>query len=145
MYRNTNQDCTFYYLHKFSLLYTRWSSWVSDSPLLLYIYLIHFYYIYSDRGSTFTLPLLNRLETFSVILLIPLCLYVECLHTVLHIDRILPFLPLLLTSIYCSIFIIYCWIRLHIIEAHQEDELTAVESTVKFSGRWNMKQRNKYD
>jgi hypothetical protein len=100
---------------------------------------------YSDRGSTLTLPLLNRLETLSVILLIPLCFYVECLHTVLHIDRILPFLPLLLTSIYCSFFIIYCWIRLHLIEAQQEDELTAVESTVKFSGRWNKNPRVKSD
>ncbi len=63
----------------------------------------------------------------------------------LHINEILPFLPLLLTSIYCSFFIIYCWIRLHIIEAQQEDELTAVESTVKFTGRWNKKQTKKYD
>jgi len=30
---------------------------------------------------------------------------------------------------------------LHLIEAHQEDELTAVESTVKFSGKWNKKQK----
>ena len=97
----------------------------------------------SDRGSTWALPLLNRLETLAVILLIPLCFYVECLHTVLHIDRLLPFLPLLLISIYCSIFIIYCWIRLHAIEAHEEDELTAVESTVKFSDRWNKHQRVK--
>ncbi|CAF3399842.1 unnamed protein product [Rotaria sp. Silwood1] len=88
--------------------------------------------VHGDRGSTCTLPLLNQLETLSIILLIPLCLYVECFHTVLHIDRILPFLPLLLISIYCSFFIMYCWIRLHTIEAHQEDELTAVESTVKF-------------
>lgn len=99
----------------------------------------------SDRGATFCLPLLNRLETFSVVLLIPLCLYCECLHTVLHIDRLLPFLPLLLISIYCSIFILYCWIRLHTIEAHPEDELTAVESTVQFSGRWNKKQRQKQE
>ncbi|CAF1324731.1 unnamed protein product [Adineta steineri] len=101
--------------------------------------------VHGDRGSTFTLPLLNRFETLSVVLLVPLCLYVECIHTVLHIDRILPFLPLLLISIYCSIFIIYCWIRLHRIEAHLEDELTAIESTVKFSGRWNKKQKNKSD
>ncbi|CAF1436287.1 unnamed protein product [Adineta steineri] len=101
--------------------------------------------VHGDRGSTFTLPLLNRFETLSVVLLVPLCLYVECLHTVLHIDRILSFLPLLLISIYCSIFIIYCWIRLHRIEAHLEDELTAIESTVKFSGRWNKKQKNKSD
>ncbi|CAF0770941.1 unnamed protein product [Adineta ricciae] len=101
--------------------------------------------IHGDRGATFCLPLLNRLETFSVVLLIPLCLYCECLHTVLHIDRLLPFLPLLLISIYCSIFIVYCWIRLHTIEAHSEDELTAVESTVQFSGRWNKKQRQKQE
>ena len=97
----------------------------------------------SDRGSTLTLPLLNRWETFSVILLIPLCLYVECLHTVFHIDRVLPYFPLLLTSIYCSFFIIYCWFRLHLLEAHQEDELTATESTVKFSDRWNQQQQKK--
>lgn len=95
----------------------------------------------SDRGSTLTLPLLNRLETFAVILLIPLCLYVECLHSVFHIDRILPYLPLLLTSVYCSFLIIYCWIRLHLLEAHQEDELTAIESTVKFSGQWNRREK----
>jgi hypothetical protein len=34
---------------------------------------------------------------------------------------------------------------LHLIEAHQEDELTAVESTVKFSGRLNKKERKKND
>lgn len=65
----------------------------------------------------------------------------ECLHTVLHIDRILPFLPLLLTSVYCSFFIVYCWIRLHTIEARGEDELTSVDSTVKFSKQWNRKEK----
>ena len=112
-----------------------------SSNFILIISLIALSLKSSDRGSTLALPLLNRLETFSVILLIPLCLYVEFFHVLFHIDRILPFLPLLLTSIYCSIFIIYCWIRLHLIEAHQEDELTAVESTVKFSGQWNKKQK----
>ncbi|CAF4865571.1 unnamed protein product [Rotaria magnacalcarata] len=99
--------------------------------------------IHGDHGSTFNLPLLNRLETFSIVLLIPLCVYVECLHTILHIDRILPFLPLLLISIYCSFFIVYCWIRLHAIEAHQEDELTIVESTVKLSRQLNKKEKKK--
>lgn len=109
------------------------------SPISFYLKDFFLLLFFSDRGSTFNLPLLNRFETFFVILLIPLCFYVECLHSILHIDRFLPFLPLLLTSIYCSIIIIYSWIRLHLIEGHDEDELTAVESTVKFSGKWNKK------
>ena len=91
----------------------------------------------------FNLPLLNRLETLAVVLLIPLCFYVECLHPLLQIDRLLPFLPLLLTSVYCSILILYCWLRLHLIEASGEDELTAVEATVQFSGRLPKKQQKK--
>ena len=128
-------------IHRFS--FTRSVKYMGK--LLSSLNFLFIFTLPSDRGATFCLPLLNRLETFSVVLLIPLCLYCECLHTVLHIDRLLPFLPLLLISIYCSIFILYCWIRLHTIEAHPEDELTAVESTVQFSGRWNKKQRQKQE
>ena len=109
--------------------------------------LVHLFYwqrliYFRDHAMRAHLPLLNRWETFGVILLIPLCFYVECLHPLLRIDRFLPFLPLLLTSIYSSLFIIYCWFRLHRIEAQEEDSLTSVETTVEFSGRWD-KQSNK--
>lgn len=77
---------------------------------------------FSDRGSTFQLPLLNRTETFAIFLLIPLCFYVEYVHYLFHIDSYLPFLPLLLTSIYCSIWIIYSWIRLHFIQTYHDSQ-----------------------
>lgn len=70
------------------------------------------------------LPLMNRYETLSIVLLIPLCFYVEFLHYWLRIDRFLPFLPLLLTSIYCSLFIIYCWLRLHRLDHETETKKT---------------------
>ncbi|CAF0773228.1 unnamed protein product [Didymodactylos carnosus] len=88
--------------------------------------------IHGDSGGFLRLPLLNYLETFFVILLIPHCLYVEFIHTFLHLHLLLPFLPLLLTSLYCSIPIFYCWIRLHFIESIDDDGVSSLQQTNKF-------------
>ena len=41
--------------------------------------------------------------------LVALFFYENFIHTAMKIDKVLPFLPLLFTSVYCSIGVIYFW------------------------------------
>lgn len=53
-------------------------------------------------------------ELLYIIGLIGLLLYEFCLQYLLKLDKRLPFFPLLLTSVYCSIGIIYFWLKYYV-------------------------------
>ncbi|KAF4523091.1 hypothetical protein B566_EDAN003103 [Ephemera danica] len=57
------------------------------------------------------LPLLSCIETLYILGLIPLFLYENVIHNLLWFSQNLPFLPLMLTSVYCAAGIFYCWCR----------------------------------
>lgn len=61
-----------------------------------------------------TLPLLNYGESLYVLGLIPLFIYDNVIHNGLGLNKSLPFLPLMLTSVYCSVGVIYCWLRYYV-------------------------------
>ncbi|XP_059481046.1 probable dolichyl pyrophosphate Glc1Man9GlcNAc2 alpha-1,3-glucosyltransferase [Neocloeon triangulifer] len=65
-----------------------------------------------QKGSLLRLPLLSRLETLYTLGLMPLFVYQHILHRLLFADA-LPFLPLLLTSVYCAVGITYCWVTFY--------------------------------
>ncbi|XP_030033553.2 probable dolichyl pyrophosphate Glc1Man9GlcNAc2 alpha-1,3-glucosyltransferase isoform X2 [Manduca sexta] len=62
------------------------------------------------RRGFLRLPMLNQLESFYIYGLIILCLYEHVIHVALGLNKTLPFLPLMLTSVYCAIGVFYFWI-----------------------------------
>ena len=45
--------------------------------------------------------------------LLPLEIYCQGVHRLLGLDRLLPFLPLMLTSVYCAVGVTYVWVKAH--------------------------------
>lgn len=64
----------------------------------------------SKKRRVLRLPMLGHLETLYIYGLICLCVYEFGIHTALGLDKTLPFLPLMLTSVYCSFGVFYFWI-----------------------------------
>lgn len=54
---------------------------------------------------------LNKIEIFYLSLVVILEFYSSCLHFVISFDKKLPYLPLMLTSVYCAIGVMYSWIK----------------------------------
>ncbi|KAH1026420.1 probable dolichyl pyrophosphate Glc1Man9GlcNAc2 alpha-1,3-glucosyltransferase [Dendroctonus ponderosae] len=65
--------------------------------------------IHLARITRFALPLLNIWESLYLYGLTCVFLYENLLHKALGLQTKLPFLPLLLTSTYCSLGVVYCW------------------------------------
>ena len=65
------------------------------------------------RAGRYQLPLLSIPETVFVMGLLPVEVYCHALHRLLGLDRSLPFLPLMLTSVYCAIGVSYVWLKAH--------------------------------
>lgn len=61
------------------------------------------------------IPLCNMAETLYLLGLIPVFLYQQVGHRLLGLDGKLPFLPLLLISVYCSVGTIYLWLKYYFI------------------------------
>lgn len=107
--------CTVGHYSIFPLLFTPF-----EQPLKLLLMLVHCVYafcnlsqLYNTRKDKFSLPLLNRLETFYVISLVPLYIF-SGLYSYLPIHDRFPFLPLMLTSIHNAIGLIYCYISYYV-------------------------------
>lgn len=61
----------------------------------------------------FGIPFMTWYETLYIYGLLPLFFYMIIGHWVLGHDKRLPFLPLLLTSLYCAFGVIWSWILLY--------------------------------
>lgn len=62
------------------------------------------------RRSFLQLPMLSYLESLYLYGLIFLCLYENVVHVVWGLHKILPFLPLMMTSVYCALGVVYFWV-----------------------------------
>lgn len=62
----------------------------------------------------YSLPLLNSLESLYLIGLMPLFMYENIFHHMFGFSKSLPFLPLMLTSVYCSFGVTYSWLKYYI-------------------------------
>ncbi|CAG2193836.1 ALG8 [Mytilus edulis] len=71
--------------------------------------------IYRIPWTLTQLPLCSTLETLYLLGIVPLEIYNSIIHPVLGLDQRLPFIPLMLTSVYCAIGIMYCWIKFYIL------------------------------
>ncbi|BFZ24570.1 hypothetical protein BsWGS_27609 [Bradybaena similaris] len=66
------------------------------------------------------LPLLNLLESLYILGLFPLGLFNSAGVWLLGLNSSFPFLPLMLTSLYCSVGIMYCWLEFYILTYHRK-------------------------
>lgn len=64
----------------------------------------------NKRRRYLRLPLLRRRETLYLYGLLFLCIYENMIHPACGFNKTLPFLPLMLTSVYCALGVIYFWI-----------------------------------
>lgn len=62
------------------------------------------------RIRVLRLPMLRQIESLYLYGLIVLCVYDNAIHALWGLDKTLPFLPLMLTSVYCSVGVIYVWL-----------------------------------
>lgn len=67
----------------------------------------------SQSRGYLQLPLLTALESVYLFGIVPLEVYNSFLHPYLGLTERLPFLPLLLTSVYCAVGVAYCWLRFY--------------------------------
>ncbi|XP_045763417.1 probable dolichyl pyrophosphate Glc1Man9GlcNAc2 alpha-1,3-glucosyltransferase [Maniola jurtina] len=68
----------------------------------------------SRRRGFLVLPKLKASDSLYLYGLIGLCIYENVLHTFLGLDKTLPFLPLMMTSVYCALGVFYFWVRQYI-------------------------------
>ncbi|XP_044727314.1 probable dolichyl pyrophosphate Glc1Man9GlcNAc2 alpha-1,3-glucosyltransferase [Chrysoperla carnea] len=95
----------------FPLLYPK--NLLTIKVLLLLIYTTFVYYTIRKIREPI-IRVLNLMELFYIIGLIPLFIYEHVLHFMLKFDEKLPFLPLMLTSVYCSLGVIFFSIRYYV-------------------------------
>ncbi|XP_041357534.1 probable dolichyl pyrophosphate Glc1Man9GlcNAc2 alpha-1,3-glucosyltransferase isoform X2 [Gigantopelta aegis] len=99
----------------FPLIFTQF-----ENPIKLLLMIVFSIYAFSSLGNIhgitwrpLKLPLLSTLETLYVAGIVILECYNSAVHYALGLNRKVPFLPLLLTSVYCSVGILYCWVRFY--------------------------------
>lgn len=94
------------------------SSLLLVKVLLLVLYSIYSFHslskVYPFAVCNYSFPLLNCIESIYILGLSVIFTYENFLHYLLGLDEKLPYLPLLLTSFYCSLGVIYSWIQFYI-------------------------------
>ncbi|XP_044258032.1 probable dolichyl pyrophosphate Glc1Man9GlcNAc2 alpha-1,3-glucosyltransferase [Tribolium madens] len=94
------------------------SSLLVIKVLLLLLYSIYTFHslskVYPFAIYNYSFPLLNCFESIYILGLSVIFVYENFLHQFLGLGTKLPYLPLLLTSLYCSVGIIYSWIGFYI-------------------------------
>ncbi|CAI5773491.1 dolichyl pyrophosphate Glc1Man9 c2 alpha-1,3-glucosyltransferase [Podarcis lilfordi] len=99
------------HLSLFPLLFT-----APELPIKILLMLLFTVYSFSSLKAIFRKegPLLNWLETIYLIGLIPLEILCEIVMPFTTWIVKFPFLPLLLTSVYCAVGVTYTWLKLYI-------------------------------
>lgn len=100
----------------FPLLFTE--AEIPTKLLMMLLYSAYIFYSFAilyrdDRKWKWPLPLLTNYESVYLIGLGAVYLYGEWFHRLLGLDKTLPFVPLMITSSYCSIGITYSWLKLN--------------------------------
>ncbi|XP_062370038.1 probable dolichyl pyrophosphate Glc1Man9GlcNAc2 alpha-1,3-glucosyltransferase isoform X2 [Cinclus cinclus] len=87
-----------------------------ELPIKILLMLLFTVYSFSSLKSLFRRekPLLNWLETIYLIQLVPLEIFCEIIFPLTPWKQHFPFIPLLLTSVYCALGITYAWLKLYI-------------------------------
>ncbi|XP_069496035.1 dolichyl pyrophosphate Glc1Man9GlcNAc2 alpha-1,3-glucosyltransferase isoform X2 [Ambystoma mexicanum] len=99
------------HLSLFPLLFTG-----PELPIKILLMLLFTIFSFSSLKSVFRSEghLLNRLETLYLMGLVPLEVFCEIVYPLTHWQQSLPFISLLLTSVYCALGITYAWLRMYV-------------------------------
>ncbi|XP_030055945.1 dolichyl pyrophosphate Glc1Man9GlcNAc2 alpha-1,3-glucosyltransferase [Microcaecilia unicolor] len=99
------------HLSLFPLLFT-----TPEFPIKILLMLLFTLYSFSSLKTLFRKegPLLNWPETLYLTGLVPLEVICEAVYPLTAWNERLPFIPLLLTSVYCAFGISYAWLRLYV-------------------------------
>eukprot|EP00058_Branchiostoma_floridae_P025805 XP_002611295.1 hypothetical protein BRAFLDRAFT_210949 [Branchiostoma floridae] len=100
------------HLSLFPLLFTQ-AETPSKVCLMLMFSLFAFMALGSLHGRPYCLPLLSPVETAYIIGLVLLQLYCSLGHHALGLTTRLPFLPLMLTSVYCALGVMGSWLKFY--------------------------------
>ena len=76
------------------------------------------------ENSFLGLPFVSWYESLYLFGLVPLYIYTELGHQLLGVQEKFPFIPLMLTSFYCSIGVLWSWVLLYfdfMLEADAEE------------------------
>ncbi|CAC5403214.1 ALG8 [Mytilus coruscus] len=106
----------------FPLIFTKAETVIKICMVLLYT--VYSFYslgnIYRIPLTLTQLPLCSTIETLYLLGIVPLEIYNSIIHPGLGLDQRLPFIPLMLTSVYCAIGIMYCWIKFYILTLQEK-------------------------
>ncbi|XP_078514622.1 dolichyl pyrophosphate Glc1Man9GlcNAc2 alpha-1,3-glucosyltransferase [Lissotriton helveticus] len=99
------------HLSIFPLLFT-----APELPIKILLMLLFTVFSFSSLKTLFRSvgPLLNHLEKLYLLGLVPLEIFCEIVYPLTPWKQTLPFIPLLLTSVYCALGVTYAWLRLYI-------------------------------
>lgn len=89
----------------------------------LYLAYVSFMFTQFRRLYKQTQPKLNILEWFYVFGFIFIPIYEHLVAPLMGFNKKLPFMPLLLTSVYCSFGVLYVFVRYYILTLSSEDAL----------------------
>ncbi|XP_065668515.1 dolichyl pyrophosphate Glc1Man9GlcNAc2 alpha-1,3-glucosyltransferase isoform X2 [Hydra vulgaris] len=102
----------------FPLLYKEAETPLKLSLFLLYTFLSTYclYHFYGQKSTVpgLGIPFIKRYEAFYLYGYIPLFIYCNIGHNMIDWNGKLPFLPLMLTSLYCSIGVIWSWLLMYV-------------------------------
>lgn len=97
----------------FPLLFTAF-----ELPIKVLLLVLHSSYAFFNLASLFDmkkcslcLPLLSGLESVYILGLVPLFVFENVILPLLGLNTRLPFLPLMLTSVYCAVGVLYFWLK----------------------------------
>ncbi|KAL3279467.1 hypothetical protein HHI36_016977 [Cryptolaemus montrouzieri] len=113
------------YYSLFPLLYPK--NLFLVKTLLLIIHSLYSFHslskMYTMKICKYSLPLLNIFESFYLFSFCLIHTYEHFIHNLLDFQNKLPFLPLMITSVYCSVGVIYCWILYFIFSSKDLSQL----------------------
>lgn len=100
----------------FPLFFTHHETPIKVCAVLLHAvcttYILHSHWLEGRMSPLFLrIPLCNLGETVYLLGLIPLFFYQQLGHDMLDRERKMPFLPLMLISVYCSVGVMYSWLK----------------------------------
>lgn len=122
LYRNSNKDsvamqsCMLWILQFIKALQVR----ICLSPYILCVlqcnsksWYLYLYFLHRLSRSFLHLPLLNKVETIYIIGLVPVQLFYSLGLPILGLQEKLPFVPLMVFSVYCSFGVLYSYLRFY--------------------------------
>ena len=70
---------------------------------------------------------MNHIEALYIWGLLPLHIYCNAIHAAIGLESKLPFIPLMMTSVYCTFGIMWSWLLLYRDSLNQESTVVAVK------------------